>query len=359
MKPTRRRTPQGPNQGSLKPYEAEKHLRTFCNITSLELSNVIAAISGELNIALTQSDPKLQRKALITAQEASARALSLGRNLRYFVAHTRLDVHPVDLSQIILDAVDLVETDLEARNIKLEITVESSLFVTLDPGAIQNVIINLLNNAGNAMANGGQLTLRLSHEDELITISVSDTGVGIAAEKIERIFEPYYVGDGLPRFTQREGLGLSVSKALVEAHGGEINVESSPETGTQFTIHLPFDPNAAKPSPFLEKRRFRRVSLTLPAEVQLKDGKLKTEIPSLSIGGCYLQIPQNHSHFPEVGDKIKMKIFYYDDQSIEIAEARVSSRVLSGNHTGVGLEFRTLDERAKKMLLAIVKSHSS
>jgi signal transduction histidine kinase len=108
---------------------------------------------------------------------------------------------------------------------------------------IQQVLLNLLINARQAMTSGGRVIVRLEHDAAAGTVDlvVRDTGCGIPAEKLPRIFEPFYTTKGGPDETGKggTGLGLSACHNIVQAHGGRIRVESTIGKGTQFTIKLP------------------------------------------------------------------------------------------------------------------------
>ncbi len=104
---------------------------------------------------------------------------------------------------------------------------------------LQQVIVNLVVNAIHAMPDGGVLTLRSSNSDmdgkAGVSIDVSDTGIGMTPDLIERIFDPFFT----TKQQQGTGLGLSISQKLVTRQGGKISVESEPGRGTTFTVWLP------------------------------------------------------------------------------------------------------------------------
>ena len=109
---------------------------------------------------------------------------------------------------------------------------------------LQQVFMNLVSNAAEAMeAGGGGLTIETGHDPSknTITVSFTDTGVGISRENLSRLFEPFYTtkkkGKGV-------GLGLSVAYGIIEEHGGAIGVDSEEGTGTRFTVTLPVEPPA-------------------------------------------------------------------------------------------------------------------
>ncbi len=109
-----------------------------------------------------------------------------------------------------------------------------------DEGRLRQVIDNLVSNAIKYSPKGGEIRLTGKVEGDMVTLAISDQGVGIPADERDHIFEPFYrVDDTLTRQTQGTGLGLYLAQAVVKAHGGTISVESKPERGSTFTIRLP------------------------------------------------------------------------------------------------------------------------
>jgi signal transduction histidine kinase len=107
-----------------------------------------------------------------------------------------------------------------------------------NPGQLNQVFMNLLVNAAHAIGNGGTITIRTWHGQNGIHLSISDNGHGIPDQIRSRIFEPFFTTKEVGQGT---GLGLSISYDIVRKHGGTIEVDSSPDTGTTFTVHLPFE----------------------------------------------------------------------------------------------------------------------
>jgi PAS domain S-box-containing protein len=112
--------------------------------------------------------------------------------------------------------------------------------ITADANQIKQVLMNLLINASQAMPDGGRISVRtgLSADAEALSLTIADTGQGIAPENIDRIFDPFYTTKGPEKGT---GLGLSVSYGIIQQHGGHIDVESTPGRGTRFSIRLPLN----------------------------------------------------------------------------------------------------------------------
>jgi signal transduction histidine kinase len=121
--------------------------------------------------------------------------------------------------------------------------------VVIDPDAIAQAFINLLDNAVKYSGGSKEIGVKLAEQGDMVTISVIDHGVGIANQEREKVFEKFYrVGDCLVHDVKGSGLGLSIVKHIVEAHHGRVTVESEPGRGSAFTVHLPVDQSArAKP----------------------------------------------------------------------------------------------------------------
>ncbi|HID64989.1 MAG TPA: ATP-binding protein, partial [Anaerolineae bacterium] len=112
--------------------------------------------------------------------------------------------------------------------------------VLADPDRLQQVFINLLDNAIKYSSGGATATIRLGHEGNVVRVEVADTDPGIAAEDLPHIFEPMYRGSTAAiRAALGTSLGLTIVKTILEQHGATISVESAPGEGTTFTFHLP------------------------------------------------------------------------------------------------------------------------
>ncbi|MEI6876155.1 MAG: ATP-binding protein, partial [Spirochaetota bacterium] len=105
-----------------------------------------------------------------------------------------------------------------------------------NPGQLEQVFVNLLANAGEAIAEHGTIRVRSWMEDDSARVSISDNGAGMTAETFERIFEPFFTTKDVGKGT---GLGLSISLGIIEKHSGRIDVESKVGFGTTFTVTLP------------------------------------------------------------------------------------------------------------------------
>ena len=142
---------------------------------------------------------------------------------------------PEDLKKILEEVLSFAREELERAGVKIVAELpESGLPVSADEGQLRQVFLNLIRNAREAMANGGTLKVRATSTGALLDVRVSDTGSGIPPEVREKLFEPFFTTK--PGGT---GLGLSLSRQIVEAHGGRIDVDSAPTGGTTFVLEFP------------------------------------------------------------------------------------------------------------------------
>jgi len=161
------------------------------------------------------------------------------------IAAGRMDLHlePVPLDALLREAVDNVRAQLEARRHRLALEpAAQSVSVTADRGRVLQILLNLLSNAIKFTADGGLVTLaaRVEGGGRHVRVTVTDTGIGIAPEDQAKLFQEFVQLDAGPsRRYEGTGLGLALSKRLVELHGGAIGVESALGTGSTFWFTLP------------------------------------------------------------------------------------------------------------------------
>ena len=139
------------------------------------------------------------------------------------------------LNDVVLKTLELLQPELDNRGFHVKTRLARQLPITpIDPNQIQQVLVNLVKNAIQAMTKGGTLTLQTGEGSDGVWVSIADTGGGIPQEQINRIFEPF--------FTTKEkgsGLGLMIVQRIIRAHGGRIELESQVRRGTTFRIWLP------------------------------------------------------------------------------------------------------------------------
>jgi len=183
--------------------------------------------------SLDQEDANLMDLALTEC----VRMRDLIKNLQEFNQPSSGSLALVDIHALIDNLLLLGRKEYETRNIAIEKRYAANLsLVKVVADQMKQVLLNLLNNASDACERGGTITIGTEAHAEQVVIFVRDTGTGIAPEHIEHIFEPFFSTKPEGKGT---GLGLSVSYGVIQAHGGEINVESEVGKGSRFSISLP------------------------------------------------------------------------------------------------------------------------
>lgn len=209
-----------------------------------ELNNPLTGILGFAHLLLRRApEPAIAEDLQKIAGEAR-RAARIVRNLSAFArlpAAPALRRHRVDVNDLIRKTVELRHYQLHTAGITVELELDEDLPHTLaDPDELQQVFLNIMNNAEQAMVGGerpGRLTIHTQPlEPEQLRIAFRDTGPGIPPEALDHIFDPFFTTKEAARGT---GLGLSVCYGIVRGHGGRIAAANRPEGGAVFTIHLP------------------------------------------------------------------------------------------------------------------------
>jgi signal transduction histidine kinase len=174
-----------------------------------------------------------------------------------------LELQPVDVHEVLRHALEICRPDLEARRLRVEVRLEApTRHVRGDSARLQQMFWNLLANAAKFSPEGSVVAVRTFAADDGIAIEVADEGVGIAPEKLERIFGAFEQDARHPHAGL--GLGLAICKALVEMHGGEIAAHSEGvDRGASFVIHLPCVSPAVEPDPMPERPLAAREGLRL------------------------------------------------------------------------------------------------
>jgi len=222
-------------------------------VVAHEINNPLAGIltySKLLKKRLSrEANPDPENISMLDLMESESRRCGeIVKNLMTFARPTSMNREPADLNVVIDRCVRLVQHQLDLKNIELHVEVDHSLStVRCDIGQIEQVMLALVMNAIDALSNGGNLTLRSRKGPGPgeVQLEVRDDGVGMPPEVMKNMFEPFFTtkehGRGL-------GLGLAISRNIVDRHGGRIEVASEPGRGTAFTITLPVQSTVA-PAP--------------------------------------------------------------------------------------------------------------
>ncbi len=245
--------------------ELDRLKSEFVSMVSHELRTPLTNINGSVELMLQAGDslePKLQRQMLQIIGEQSARLTRLVQGIlnvsRIESRNLYLHLQPVDVPTLVKKVVANLATITTQH--RFEILGDDHLPPAwADPDRVEEVLTNLLDNAIKYSPNGGAITVDAHARDGAMIISVTDRGIGIPERERERIFEKFYrVERGDARETYGHGLGLYISKKLVEAHGGRIWVESKLGEGSTFSFTLPLaevEPDTATNSVTVGDRR--------------------------------------------------------------------------------------------------------
>jgi len=207
-----------------------------------EINNPLTTISGFSEIVLRElpADSVLRNDVQLILREAQ-RARDVVRRLLDFARQSEPHRNSVDLNELVREMVSLMRSAASVRDVTVEERYAPELpWASVDANQFKQVVLNLLNNAAQAMPKGGTLTISVGaavrETKRGIEIKVKDSGVGIPRENLERIFEPFYTTKSPDEGT---GLGLAVSYRIVREHDGVIEVESEAGEGTTFTVWVP------------------------------------------------------------------------------------------------------------------------
>ncbi|MBI4765188.1 MAG: two-component sensor histidine kinase [Deltaproteobacteria bacterium] len=166
------------------------------------------------------------------------RCATITRRLLRFARHLEVSIQTIHLEEVVREVLGFVGKEAEYRSIDVSVEVQGEIPVfESDRGKLQQIFLNITNNAFAAVEDGGRLVITLKREnEEAVSISFADNGRGIPAEDLKRVFEPFFTTKASKGGT---GLGLSITYGLVQELGGTIQVESTVGQGTRFTVTLP------------------------------------------------------------------------------------------------------------------------
>jgi two-component system cell cycle sensor histidine kinase/response regulator CckA len=202
-----------------------------------EINNPLQGISNYLSLISQQvAEDHPLREDLEMVKLGFERISEIVRRLRAFYRPAEEEMEPTDINGVVERVLALVGHQLSLGQVavKRELA-EQELLVLGSAGQLEQVLVNLVVNAQEAMPQGGELTVRTALRDDMAQLQVSDTGQGMSEEEMSRLFKPFYSG----KEGKGLGLGLWISHNIIEGHGGHIEVESGVSQGTTFTVSLP------------------------------------------------------------------------------------------------------------------------
>ena len=211
-----------------------------------EVNNPLAVVAEKAGLIRDLLDPRFGRElkpevlqAHLEAIEAAVyRATGITRSLLGFVRRSEYKLAACDVHALADELIDgMLKSELSNAGTTLRRDYDPRLGpVISDPDQLRQVLLNLLKNAADAVAGQGEIVVRTRRRGDRFVLEVADTGVGMTAEQLERVFIPFFTTKAPGKGT---GLGLSVSYGIVDSLGGRMTVRSSPGAGTTFTIDLP------------------------------------------------------------------------------------------------------------------------
>ncbi len=230
-------------------------LGELTSTTTHEFNNVLMTIINYAKLGMRARDEATRDKALEKILAASEKAARITNSILGMARNRTNGFEPTDLAALIDDTMVLLEREMNKYRISVERQISPTPLALVNANQIQQILLNLLINARQAMSQGGLLLIKLDHDSEtnMVQLVVRDNGCGIPAERLPRIFEPFFSTKDGPDESGKggTGLGLSACRNIVEAHRGRIRVQSTVGKGTAFTIMLPVAQPANAPAAVL------------------------------------------------------------------------------------------------------------
>jgi len=225
-----------------------KQIRQFSADASHELRTPLTILKGEMEVGLRRRRrPEEYRKILNSNLEEVNHMTQIVDDLLFLskadMGEVHLQKHPINLTKLVSEVGAQTKMIAMAKDIKVHISKDSDVPVIGDRLRLRELLLNLVDNAVKYTPEGGEMMISLERDDDRVKLRVMDNGIGIPTEDQPHIFDRFFrVDKARSREAGGSGLGLSICKWIVEAHGGEISVESEVTKGSLFTVTLPLAP---------------------------------------------------------------------------------------------------------------------
>ncbi len=221
--------------------------------TTHEFNNVLMTILNYAKMGARHKDAPTRDKCFDKILASANRAATITNTVLGMARNRSAGLEPTDLVKLVDDTLLLLEREMNKYRVTVERSYQAVPPAMVNGNQIQQVLLNLLINARQAMPNGGRLWIKLIHdvENNMVDLVVRDSGCGIPADKLPKIFESFYTTKSGPDASGKggTGLGLSMCRDILESHHGRIRVDSTVGKGTAFTLKLPVAAKPAAPRP--------------------------------------------------------------------------------------------------------------
>ena len=227
-------------------------LGELVSTTTHEFNNVLMTIINYAKMGMRHKDTPTRDKAFEKIHAAGQRAAKITNTVLGVARNRSGSLESTDLVKLVKDSLILLEREMNKYRITLESYFDNVPEVMANGNQIQQVLLNLLVNARQAMKERGRIILKITHDTESNTVDlqIRDTGAGMSQDQLRRIFDPYFTTKKGPDESGKggTGLGLSSCREIIEAHKGRIQVASTVGKGTAFIIKLPVAVPKAPPT---------------------------------------------------------------------------------------------------------------
>ena len=207
-----------------------------------EFNNILTTIINSAKLGSRNPDPGEKQQAFDRIAKAGQRAAVIAGGMLGFARKSSSHRQHCDIARLVEEVLTLTDKDLSKNRVHAETKFHGRPVAWVVPGQIEQIMVNLVINARQAMPMGGRLKIEVRDNvpTETVEIRVSDTGLGIAPDQLRKIFEPFFTTKQPDEYGRGgSGLGLSVCRQIIEQHHGRIRVESVVGKGSTFTVKLP------------------------------------------------------------------------------------------------------------------------
>jgi len=229
-------------QQELVVYQRQTMLGTLAGIIAHEYNNLMTPVLARAQDAVSRDDVAAMRKALATTAQQTEKALQFTRQVLQLADGKEVPLAACRVAELVDAAITAAVRPFEKDGIELELRIPSELRIRAQPLLFQQVLLNLLLNARNAMkGRRGKLSVVASREGNLVEIAVCDRGVGMSSEMLNSVVNPFLEADAnaRPGDWSSVGLGLSACRTIVQQHGGTMRADANDGPGCTFRLRWP------------------------------------------------------------------------------------------------------------------------